>query len=118
MFIEEWYHWTPIEYHQEYLINPLGLIVRESNLEPKNTWSSSDGYVRVSLNGHQYGVHVLVARMFVPGRSASRWQVNHIDGDKTYNYYRNLEWATPRENIEHVFESGIRQRKVRHTQKL
>ena len=33
--------------------------------------------------------------------------VNHIDGNKRNNDYRNLEWATVSENTKHAFDNGL-----------
>lgn len=111
MFDEEWYDWVPVEGYPDYLVNPRGDIADADTFAPKSMFSDDQGYVRVSLHGDAYGAHVLVAQAFVPGQTAERWQVNHIDGDKTNNHRLNLEWVTPQENIDHVFESGIRARK-------
>lgn len=46
-------------------------------------------------------VHRLVAIAFCDGRSEERNEVNHIDYNRTNNYYKNLEWVTHRENVQH-----------------
>lgn len=65
------------------------------------------GYLLVQLNdadGNNKGalVHRLVMDHFGPDPPSDehRW-VNHIDGDKTNNHIRNLEWVTPAMNCLH-----------------
>ena len=68
------------------------------------------GYLRVTLykNGKTQNryVHVLVARAFIPNPDNKPF-VNHIDGNKQNNSIENLVWATPSENIQHAFETGL-----------
>lgn len=70
------------------------------------------GYLTVGLwkNGEvkYFTVHRLVATYFVKNPK-NKPQVNHIDEDKTNNYYTNLEWVTAKENINH----GTRNHRVR-----
>ena len=35
-------------------------------------------------------------------------EINHIDGDKLNNHYKNLEWMTPSENTQHSNDAGLR----------
>lgn len=69
------------------------------------------GYKRVSLmkNGKTYNrsKHRLVAQAFIPNPE-NKPEVNHIDGDKANNNKENLEWATPSENKQHAFDTGLR----------
>lgn len=48
-------------------------------------------------------VHSLVAQYFVDGRKPGL-QVNHKDGDKSNNYFKNLEWVTQSENMRHSID--------------
>lgn len=58
----------------------------------------SSGPRRGERKHRTFYVHRLVALAFVPGRTAARWQVHHVDGD-TYNAAaENLRWATPLEH--------------------
>ena len=65
--------------------------------------SLSVGYpvVALSRNGRskQRRVHVLVAEAFVP----KRYEVNHLDLDRTHNCAANLEWVTSSENRIHGY---------------
>ena len=60
-------------------------------------------YVMLSLNGKykQYKVHRLVAQAFIPNPENKPF-VNHIDCDRSNNYYKNLEWCTQKENINYA----------------
>lgn len=53
-------------------------------------------------------IHRLVAQLFVPNPQ-NHSQVNHIDGDTHNNCSTNLEWVSPKGNIQHAIDSGLRQ---------
>lgn len=50
-------------------------------------------------------LHVLVATYFVPNPNGYK-EVNHIDGDKNNNDYRNLEWCTHSDNLHHCYDNN------------
>ena len=70
------------------------------------------GYLSVFLhtsNGYKRNlVHRLVGMAFIPGVTTK--QINHKYGIKIDNYYENLEWNTPRENLLHAIEFGLNYR--------
>ena len=79
------------------------------------------GYLHVRLyDGDRFGryangsvkpklckVHRLVAEHFILNRNILRTDVNHKDGDKTNNYFENLEWCSKSENIQHAWDTGL-----------
>jgi hypothetical protein len=66
----------------------------------------TNGYLAISINNapEKY-VHRLVARYFLENPENKR-TVNHIDADKRNNHVDNLEWATDKEQYDHMISIG------------
>ncbi len=64
--------------------------------------------VRISMNGKQKTcfVHRLVAEAFLDAE-LGKHEVNHINGIKTDNRVKNIEWVTHSENMRHAFDTGL-----------
>jgi hypothetical protein len=56
---------------------------------------------------YQVRVHTLVAGHFVEKPSLKLNCVNHKDGNKLNNYYKNLEWTTRGDNVRHAALTGL-----------
>ena len=101
-----------IKNYEDYTINTDGVVISNAYGRISKVLKQSvhkTGYMMVSLSkgnrGFSHSVHRLVAVAFIPNPK-NKTQVNHINGDKTDNTVSNLEWVTPKENIQHAFKTN------------
>lgn len=70
----------------------------------------TNGYYGISFfkakKRYPKSVHRLVAELFVKNPD-NKPCVNHLDGDKLNNYYKNLGWVSYSENMNHAFENNL-----------
>lgn len=52
------------------------------------------------------GVHILVCTAFIGPKPGPYYHVNHKNFIRDDNYYKNLEWVTPQENLEYSRAAG------------
>ena len=118
--------WKPLVYKgknlgDRFLISDEGEIYSLiSKKKLKQTLNESTGYIGVvvSLGGRNKKIliktHIAVAYTFVEGYKDGL-VVNHKDGNKTNNNFKNLEWVTLKENSNHAVKNGLflRSKKVR-----
>lgn len=92
-----------------------GGYTKEVYLKP---WKINSGYMMVGLSkdnkSQRFLVHRLVYNTF--HEDLGDLYVNHIDGNKTNNNLDNLEKVTFIQNIEHAFETGLRDKEFSRTQ--
>lgn len=85
-------------------------------------WSNISGrHLRITRGTRRYGqvvlyrsgesksylAHRLVAGHFLR-KPSDKEMVNHKDGNRFNNDVRNLEWVTPSENVQHAFDTGLK----------
>jgi predicted XRE-type DNA-binding protein len=73
---------------------------------------SYNGYACIGLfdgkKQRQFRISRLVATVFIGPPPTLIHQVNHKDGNKKNNYYKNLEWCTYYENHNHAITNNLR----------
>ena len=99
------------EVKDRYYINKKGELFTE-NGKKKMKDCQKNGYIKNGLvlkDGSQksYFRHRLVMICFNYREDYSKYQVNHIDGNKLNNSIENLEWCTNQENRIHAVKLGL-----------
>lgn len=105
--------WRELPKSPKYLVSSTGLVY---NVDRGRLLKQSkvDGYFRVNLTkayvlGSYYynkpiGVHRLVAFVFLGQPEEGKDWVDHLDNDPSNNDVSNLEWVTPKDNIQRSYD--------------
>lgn len=95
-----------------YWISNYGRVWSESTNTFLIPHTNENGYWQISLityDGRVFRkIHRLVLLGFKYFPGCEQLQGNHKDGNKNNNYLYNLEWSTPKENIKHAIDTGLR----------
>lgn len=91
-------------------VNTKGGVTRLRSGKIKALSKNRAGYMQVCLgkNGTQISkqVHRAVAIQFISNPQKLP-EVNHKDGNKSNNYFENLEWVTSSQNQQHAINTGL-----------
>ena len=69
------------------------------------------GYVSICIASRLRVIHRVIAEAFhLPGRTAERDEINHIDGNPSNNHLSNLEWVSRGENTRHSYATNTQRR--------
>lgn len=112
--------WRAIPAFVGYDVSSFGRVRSWHGLETRllSLQSATNGYMHVTIAGKTVRIHRLVAVSFCTGQSADRDVVNHKDGDRTNNYFENLEWLSAQENSKHAHASGLWKQGDSHGQRI
>lgn len=101
--------WKDVEQNPNYEINRYGKVRNKTNGNLMHGTLNNSGYETVSIghNKHKF-THRLVAEAFVNNPDPEHFKdVNHKDGNKRNNNYKNLEWTSRSENVKHAYRLGL-----------
>ncbi|CDQ41950.1 NUMOD4 domain-containing protein [Virgibacillus salexigens] len=100
--------WRDVEGYPNYMVNTDGEVLNKTNGKKLTHHINNGGYkfVRLRTNGKpkQLLVHRLVAIAFIPNHD-NKPIVNHKDSNRGNPKKSNLEWATHKENSEHMVDN-------------
>lgn len=104
--------WEIIDNYPNYKISNYGRIYslnKNKLLVPKD---NGKGYLYQDLYKEskykRFYIHRLVASHFIPNNDRKKNEINHIDGNKSNNNAKNLEWCTRNENSKHAWRMGLK----------
>ncbi len=96
------------DYNGRYLITPRGEVYSTFTQRKMKESINKNGYTWIQLSKDgvkkNHYIHCLVATYFLDKPEEYQTQVNHKDGNRSYNHVSNLEWVSQSENAIHSFK--------------
>lgn len=103
--------WLPVFDFEHYSISTFGRVLSNREGRIMKQYKNEKGYLTIGLANRKgrkkFKVHRLVGINFIPNPN-NKPEINHGDFIKTNNFYKNLSWATGKENTTHAQEGGQR----------
>jgi len=100
-----------------YFVSENGEIFKKDNRNQKISecfYHVAHGYKRIRITDISCGIrrYIRVSRLvglyFVENTNQKEYNIiNHIDGNKQNNNYKNLEWCNISENTQHAYDNGL-----------
>ena len=93
---------------ETYEVSQFGIVRLKSTHEIISPFITPEGYYLISLmctdhdRKRRYRMNRIVAHEFIQHLNPEQNCVNHIDGIRNNNYWKNLEWVTNTENMHHA----------------
>ena len=100
--------------YTRYGITPDGRVMNYQSRQFLSSYEDDAGYLMYGITpdiGKRtiVGMHRLLALAYLPyTRDVCKQDVNHIDGNKSNNDLKNLEWASRKRNCDHAYSAGLR----------
>lgn len=102
--------WKQVKGFNNYEVSNLGRVrnkISNKLLMPYKNKKRQYKYMSLQQDGKRknFSLHRLIASTFIEN-PLNKAQVNHKSGDKMDNSVDNLEWMTPKENVQHAIQHG------------
>jgi len=102
--------WKIIDGYPNHKISNYGNVFSTRSNRELKLFIDKRGYKHIELNqdgvAEKFRVHRLVCKHFCKEGREDQVVVNHIDTNTSNNYYKNLEWSTQKENVNHSKDLG------------
>ena len=92
---------------QNYQVSNYGRIKTSRNRISEGHKADGNGYIYIRIQDKKYGIHRLVAYMFIENDDPeNKIIVHHKDDNPSNNHMSNLEWTTSSQNTQYSADTG------------